>query len=178
MQQGWITAGKWNAHNLECQQCGKELKASSLGRHLADVHDIYQQAVVAGALLKVRLPVTYIVSMALHARALSCLYPGCKGHLRDGWMMRRHFRDVHLMDLVKVPKEGKFDRCKGCGMQVHPMYPQHRYTKECQIGVERKHQWETAILSALALRQQFLVTWQCVGTGGSLQISWTPPGTG
>jgi hypothetical protein len=42
-------------------------------------------------------------------------------------------------------------------MQVHPMYPQHRYTKECQIGVERKHQQETAILLALALRQQFSV---------------------
>jgi hypothetical protein len=61
------------------------------------------------------------------------------------------------MDLVKVPKEGKFDRCERCGMQVHPMYPQHRYTKECQIGVERKHQWETVISLALALRQQFLV---------------------
>ncbi len=157
MQRGRVTAGEWNARDVECQQCGKELKASSLGRHLADVYEIYQQAVVAEALLEVHPPVTYTVSTALHARALSCLYLGCKGHLWDGWMMRRHFWDVHLMDLVKVPKEGKFDHCKQCGMQVHPMYPQHRYTKECQIGVERKHQRETAILSALALRQQFLV---------------------
>jgi hypothetical protein len=37
------------------------------------------------------------------------------------------------------------------------MYPRHRYTKECQIGVERKNQQETAISSALALCQQFLV---------------------
>jgi hypothetical protein len=58
MQQGQVTAGKWNAHDVECQQCGKELKASSLGCHLADVHDIYQQAVVAEAFLEVRLPVT------------------------------------------------------------------------------------------------------------------------
>jgi hypothetical protein len=142
---------------VECQQCGKELKASSLGRHLADVHDIYQQAVVAKALLKVRPPVTYMVSATLHARALLCLYPGCKGHLRDGWMMRRRFRDIHLMDLVKVPKEGKFDHCEQCGMQVHPMYSRHRYIKECQIGVERKHQQEMAVSLALALRQQFLV---------------------
>jgi hypothetical protein len=42
-------------------------------------------------------------------------------------------------------------------MQLHPMYPQHRYTKECQIGVERKYQQETAVLLALALCQQFLV---------------------
>ncbi len=61
------------------------------------------------------------------------------------------------MDLVEVPKEGKFDHCEQCGMQVHPMYPHHRYTKECRIGVERKHQRETAVSSALALCQQFLV---------------------
>jgi hypothetical protein len=42
-------------------------------------------------------------------------------------------------------------------MQVHPMYPRHRCTKECQIGVEWKHQQEMAISSTLALRQQFLV---------------------
>jgi hypothetical protein len=40
------------------------------------------------------------------------------------------------MDLVKVPKEGKFDCCEQCGMQVHPLYPCHRHSKECQIGVE------------------------------------------
>ncbi len=112
MQRGRVTAGKWNAHGVECQQCKKELKASSLGHHLADVHDIYQQAVVAKALLEVRLPVTYRVSAALHARALSCSYLGCEGHLRDGWMMRRHISDVHPMDFVKVPKEGKFDCCE------------------------------------------------------------------
>ncbi len=108
---------------MECQQCRKELKASSLGRHLADVHDIYQQAVVAEALFEVCPPVTYMVSTALHTRALSCQYSGCEGHLWDGWMMRRHFWDVHPMDLVKVLKEGKFDHCKQCGMQVHHMYP-------------------------------------------------------
>ncbi len=112
---------------------------------------------VAEALLEVRSPVTYMVSAALHARALSCPYPGCEGHLQDGWMMHRHFGDVHPMDLAKVPKEGKFDHCEQCRMQVHPMYPQHRYTKECQIRVERKHQREMAILLALALCQQFLV---------------------
>jgi hypothetical protein len=37
------------------------------------------------------------------------------------------------------------------------MYPRHRYTKECRIGVEWKHQQETAVSSALALHQQFSV---------------------
>jgi hypothetical protein len=72
-------------------------------------------------------------------------------------MMGRHFRDVHPLDLVKVPKEGRFNRCEQCGMQVHPAYPRHRLSKECQIGVEWKQQRETAVALALALRQQFLV---------------------
>ena len=52
MQQGQVSASNWNSCDVECRQCGKVLKASSLSRHLADVHDIYQQAVVAEELLE------------------------------------------------------------------------------------------------------------------------------
>jgi hypothetical protein len=157
MQRGQVMALEWNSRDVECRQCGKVLKASSLGCHLADVHDIYQQAVVAEGLLEVRPPVLYMVNEMSYPGALSCPYPGCEGHLQDGWMMRRHFWDVHPLDLVKVPKEGRFNRCKRCGMQEHPAYPQHRLSKECQIGVEWKQQREAAVASALALQQQFLV---------------------
>jgi hypothetical protein len=61
------------------------------------------------------------------------------------------------MGLVKVLKEGKFRRCRRCGMQVDPRYARHQYTKECWVGVERKKQWEAAVTLALALRQQFSV---------------------
>jgi hypothetical protein len=71
--------------------------------------------------------------------------------------MRQHFLDVHPLDLVMVPKEGRYARCERCGMQVNPIYPCHQYSKECQVGVERCKQRETAISSALALRQQFTV---------------------
>ncbi len=157
MQMGQSTASKWNSCNVECYQCGKELKASSLGRHLADVHDIYQQTVIAKELLEAQPPVLYTVSAELHVRDLPCPYPGCLGWLRDGWMMRQHFRDVHPMDLVKVPKEGMFDCCEQCGMQVHPLYPCHRHSKECQVRVEHRLQQEVAVTSALALRQPFTV---------------------
>jgi hypothetical protein len=42
MQQGQVSASNWNSRNVECRQCGKVLKASFLGCHLADVHNIYQ----------------------------------------------------------------------------------------------------------------------------------------
>jgi hypothetical protein len=155
MQQGRVKASEWNSCDVECHQCGKVLKASSLGRHLADVHDIYQQTVVAEELLEDQPPVLYMVSAELHTRDLPCPYPECEGRLRYGWMMQRHFRDVHPMDLVKFPKEGRFDHCERCGMQVHPLYPHHWLLKECQVGVEHRQQQEVAVTSVLTLRQQF-----------------------
>ncbi len=67
MQQGQGSASEWNSCNVECRQCGKVLKASSLGRHLADVHDIYQQVVVAEELLEDQPPVLYTVRAELRA---------------------------------------------------------------------------------------------------------------
>jgi hypothetical protein len=61
------------------------------------------------------------------------------------------------MDLVKVPKEGRFDRCERYGMQVHPLYPRHQLSKECQVGVERQQQREAVVTAALALRKQFTI---------------------
>ncbi len=157
MQCSMVTAAKWNSRNVQCHQCRKGMKAGSLGCHLADVHDIYQQTVVTKDPLEDQPPPTYTASMGLHGSNQPCPFPGWKGQLQDGWMMRRHFRDVHPLDLVVVPKEGKYDQCEWCGMQVNPLYLClcHRFSKECQVGVKRKKQWEVAVTLALALQQQF-----------------------
>jgi hypothetical protein len=42
-------------------------------------------------------------------------------------------------------------------MQVNPLYPRHRFLKECQVGVEQKQQRKAAVTFALALQQQFSV---------------------
>ncbi len=106
MRMGRVTASEWNSRDVECRQCGNVMKESSLSRHLADVHNIYQHTVVSKELLEQRPPVLYTVSVELHHRNLPCPYPRCLGRLQDGWMMRRHFWDVHPLDLVVVPKEG------------------------------------------------------------------------
>jgi hypothetical protein len=153
MQHGRVTAAKWNSCNMQCYQCWKGIKAGSLSRHLADVHDIYQQTVVTDYLLEDQLPATYTVNTGLHSRDLSCPFPGCEGQLRDGWMMQQRFRGMHPLDLVVIPKEGKYDQCNRCGMQVNPLYPRHRLLKECQVGVKQMQQQEAAVTSALVLRQ-------------------------
>ena len=91
MQRGRVMALEWNSRDIKCRQCGKVLQASSLSRHLADVHDIYQQAVAAKELLEVCPPILYTENQVLYPGALACPYPGCEGHLLDGWMIRRHF---------------------------------------------------------------------------------------
>ncbi len=67
MMIGRVTASEWNSRDIECYQCGNKMKVASLSRHLADVHDIYQQTVVAEELLELCPPVLYTVSAGLHA---------------------------------------------------------------------------------------------------------------
>jgi hypothetical protein len=42
-------------------------------------------------------------------------------------------------------------------MQVDPQRRAHINTMECRMGTARCHQWDMAVRSALALRQQFTV---------------------
>ena len=76
--------------------------------------DIYHKTLVAKELLELRPTVTYEVANWSPA-GLECQFPGCDGILQDGWMMWQHFRDVHQLDIVKVPKEGKFPWCRRSG---------------------------------------------------------------
>ena len=62
LQQGTITAAKWNVRDVECSRCGKMMKASSLRHHLVDMHRVYQQTVVAKEMLECRPAKTYDVT--------------------------------------------------------------------------------------------------------------------
>jgi hypothetical protein len=63
------------------------VKATSLRRHLVDMHNVYQQTVVAEEMLICRLVETYVVSESSPV-GLSCPFPECGGFLKSGWMMR------------------------------------------------------------------------------------------
>jgi RNase P subunit RPR2 len=106
MRTGRTPAADWDARTVTCRECGKDMRASSLGRHLADQHQIYQQQVVAEELLNRREGVVYEVPLGYGK--LKCSFPLCKGELASGWMMQRHFRDLHPLDYVVVKKEGRY----------------------------------------------------------------------
>jgi RNase P subunit RPR2 len=106
MRTGRTPAADWDAHTVTCRECGKDMRASSLGRHLTDLHEIYQQQVVAEELLDRREGVVYEVPLG-HG-TLKCPFPLCKGKLASRWMMRQRFRDLHPLDYAVVKKEGRY----------------------------------------------------------------------
>ena len=81
MGTGRTPAADWDARTVTCRKCGKDMRASSLGRHLFDQDEIYhyQQQVVADELLDGREGVVYDVPLGYGK--LKCPFPLCKGEL-------------------------------------------------------------------------------------------------
>jgi hypothetical protein len=82
LRRGRVTAAEWNARDVECLKCGKMMKATSLRRHLADMHNVYKQTVVAEEMLICRPAKTYVVS-ELSLVGLLCPFHECGGFLKD-----------------------------------------------------------------------------------------------
>jgi hypothetical protein len=133
---GTQTRGQWDARKVECRQCQVTMNASSLSCHLVDIHEVYQQMVVAEELLDNRVGVSYRATTLANGK-ISCSNPGCVGELGSSWMLRCHFRDIHLKDLLTAPKERQYPHCERCSMQVHFAYPRHTCMKECAMGMAR-----------------------------------------
>jgi hypothetical protein len=107
---------QWDTRTVECRQCQIKMNASSLSLHLSDLHEVYQQMVVAEELLDGQASVLYRAT-TLPSGKIACPYPGCIWKLGSGWMLRGRFRDIHLKDLVTAPKEQQYLCCKNCSMQ-------------------------------------------------------------
>ena len=152
-----VAAGEESARAVVCQVCEKTLQAWSIRSHLESSHDIYQQVVVPNDLLEERAGTRYEAERVGRTMPIRCPFPGCLGKLSSAYMLRRHFRDLHPKDSVEVPWEGHYPRCERCAMQCNPRYPRHIHSQVCQTGVDRRTQRDSAITSALALRQLFYV---------------------
>ena len=146
---------EWESRRVECDQCGRQMSAASLRRHLETQHAVYQASVVSEEALEQRAPRTYRVYQSADG-VFRCPVPGCPGSAPRKWNVRRHFRDRHPHDLADLPGEGVYPRCPNCGMQTNPTgMGRHRGTALCREGGERLRQHEAAVNSALALRQEF-----------------------
>ncbi|EJK67336.1 hypothetical protein THAOC_11647, partial [Thalassiosira oceanica] len=88
--------------------------------------------------------------------AWDCPVPECPGSVQTQWNLRRHFRDRHPLDLVKVPGKGVLLRCPRCDMQTNfANSPNHELSKLCREGAERKAQYAAPAQNARALEVEF-----------------------
>ncbi len=90
---GTHTREQWGARKVECRQCQATMNANSLSHHLVDLHEVYQQMVVAEELLDNQVGVLYRATTLANGK-FSCPYPGCVGKLGSSWMLRHHFQDT------------------------------------------------------------------------------------
>jgi hypothetical protein len=84
MWSGYTLASEWEARTVTCRECRKSMRASSLGRHLIDVHKIYQHAVVSEELLEDREPVLYQAHEKNWACNTHAPIPGARGSWAAG----------------------------------------------------------------------------------------------
>ena len=69
--------------------------------------------------------------------------------------MRRHFGFLHPLDLVELPGEGSYPKCKRCGVQVDPAAMGHQSLKTCKNMHAAKLQRKAVSDSAKALEAKF-----------------------
>ncbi len=156
MREG-VAAREESRRAVVCHVCNKTLQARSLCPHLSSAHDIHQQVVVAGVLLEERAGVRYRADPGGLKDPIQCPYPGCPGVLSSPYMLCCHFRDLHPKDIMEIPREGTFLRCKRCTMQCNRRYLRHIHTQVCLLGAEQRTQQDSAVTVALALHKLFHV---------------------
>ena len=154
MKAGFLTQDEWDQRRVQCDTCGKDLSAASLGDHLESQHDIYQSKVINKSLVIDGPPRTFNCEPNV-AGCFHCPVPGCVGEATTKWNMRRHFVDRHPNDFVSLPGEGAYSKCELCGMQTSPFAAAHEQSNLCKQGAARKTQRDAAQESELALREVF-----------------------
>ncbi len=119
MHGGRILAGEWDSWEIQCLHCEAFMKASSLKTHLASQHVVYQVVTVPEDYMVPCTAVMYQTDPKYNGR-LPWPIPRCLGEHKDGWMLRRHFQDLHPFDEVIKPKEGYFPWCEWCFKPIVP----------------------------------------------------------
>ncbi len=82
MHGGMTLAGEWDSRMVVCRQCNASVKASSLRRHLAELHDTYQAMVVPEDYLVPQAGVRYQAHPG-HNDRIPCPALECPGELLD-----------------------------------------------------------------------------------------------
>ena len=154
-QFGFHTTHEWQRRVVSCDQCGLELQARSLDKHLETVHGVFCSKVINQDLMIERDPVTYYGWPSAHG-GFYCPVPGCGGEAHKGWNLWRLFVGRHVQDLLYLPGDGiVYSRCNSCDMPVNPESARHEGSKLCTRLTARKVQREAVVAAARSLDQVF-----------------------
>ena len=86
-----------------------------------------------------RPPVSYRSTFSIATGKYACPVPGCEGTVGAKYGMRRHFGFLHPLDLVELPGESSYPKCKRCRLQVSPAAMGHQSSKTCKVMHAAKH---------------------------------------
>jgi Reverse transcriptase (RNA-dependent DNA polymerase)/Endonuclease/Exonuclease/phosphatase family len=124
------------ALRITCPTCRREMRASSLRRHMESVHQEFSmpQQAIAKRLFDETSGTMYQISVPKGRRdKVLCPVPECPGTATNGYDMRKHFMKRHPKDSIVIEEEGPLPRCELCGMFVKEEgVATHGNTKLCQ----------------------------------------------
>jgi Reverse transcriptase (RNA-dependent DNA polymerase) len=145
---------------VKCHCCNREMRRTSLPRHLITAHKIYTQPPQQ---LSARLfggeGQEYTVSIPKGRREkCPCPVPDCPGRATNGFDMRKHFLSRHPLDTVIIEEEGLLPQCSLCGMFIKGVcIDTHGETLLCQNAQRQKARREAAERASMARKLVFAV---------------------
>jgi hypothetical protein len=120
-------------NQVNCNICQRSIQASSLPRHLANIHQIYCKPIqqIPERLLEYS-DQTYVISMQNNQSITGCPVNDCPGRATTKHNMRRHFAELHPNAKMIITEEGILPRCESCKMFVNNPTT-HKNTQLCEI---------------------------------------------
>ena len=116
----------WQKQKVKCQECGKEMLAVSLKRHMATIHKEEQ---VRYQCRKVEEKGMYVAKVVKGINN-RCPVPGCEGGGTDKFSFYQHFAWRHNGATIRIEGDGEMPKCELCGMYSANI-PRHQKTKTC-----------------------------------------------
>jgi len=140
--------------DVQCETCGKTMKAVSLERHMRNVHKMnlnnkYEKCAedTIG---------TFVLDNFTKGIFNNCPVPGCSGGGKDTFAVYRHFCNRHPKADIVISGDRKVIKCDRCGMMCRNL-EKHKETSYCKKDTAQRKNEQLRELQALANDVKFTV---------------------
>ena len=134
---GGLSHGDRRRRRVECPECGKSMKASSLLGHRRNVHGLATDSSAADDMIAgYHDSQHYRQSFPKYLDSVACPVEGCAGSAKTPFALRKHFAYRHPHATLVIPEEGSapHPQCERCGMHVpvQRLNRGHQQTQMCR----------------------------------------------